>query len=164
MKVKKGEPKLQEDPITKVPTGAEGAANNSANQEGAHASAPDHNKLSEIIDERNRLIRSVMQQPTEVLRDLAILAIGWAMRELVVMEKQHQAPSDQISWTYSFRIIGLADGQYGNGLMVQQTEDGPRVFDTSTCALVAQLHEQAGIGVKQSPRKSGPDSDLIPKS
>jgi hypothetical protein len=143
----KGEPKLQENPITKVP---EVAANVSPNQEGAHPSASmDDKNLSEIIDERNRLVRSVMEQPIQVVRDLATLAVGWVMRELQLMEKQHRAPFDQLSWVYAFRIIGLADGQYGNGFMVRTNEDGSQTFDTSTFALVAQLHEQAGIGVKR---------------
>jgi hypothetical protein len=117
----------------------------------------DDNKLSEIIKKRNRLVRSVMHQPTELLRDIATLAVGWVMHELEVMERQHQAPSDQLSLVYSLRIIGLADGQYGNGFMVRTSENGPQMFDSSTSALVAQLHEHAGIGVeKQGILPSGP--------
>ena len=167
MKLKKGEPKLQENPITEVPAVvAEVAPNVSANQEGARLmskcadpSTPvDDNKLSEIIDERNRLVRSVMQQPTEVLRDIATLAVGWVMHELEVMERQHQAPSDQLSLVYGLRIIGLADGEYGNGFMVRTSENGQQMFDSSTSALVAQLHEHAGIEVEKARDTSKPPS------
>jgi hypothetical protein len=103
-------------------------------------------KLTTIIGERNRLVRSVIQQPTDVLRDIAILAIGWAMHELQIMERRHQGPHDILSWVYGFRIIGLADGEYGHGMMVRATDDGPQMFDTSTCSLVSQLRKYAENG------------------
>lgn len=101
------------------------------------------------VDERNRLVRSVIQQPTDVLRDIAILAIGWAMHELEVMGRRHQGPVDFLSWAYGFRIIGLADGKYGHGMMMRATDDGPQMFDTSTYSLVSQLRKHAENGADQ---------------
>jgi len=98
---------------------------------------------------QNRLVRSVIQQPTDVLRDIGILAIGWAMHELQVMKRQPEGPLDILSWAYGFRIIGLADGQCGQGMMIRTTDDGPQMFDTSTCSLVSQLRDYAENGAGQ---------------
>ena len=108
--------------------------------------------VSKIRQERNRLLRSVTQQPTEVLRDIASLAIGWAMHELEVRfagAKNDQTPFDFVAWLYCYRIVGLADGNYGTGMMASVTDGVPQRFDTSTCTLVAQLREEAQIGAGQ---------------
>ena len=118
------------------------------NQDDQNSVQPNDSKqeLMSISEERNRLVRSVMQQPTEVLRDIATLAIGWVMHELEVEEHQHR-PLDFVSWGYRYRIIGLADGEYGSGMMVSRTDKGPQMFDTSTCTLVNQLRNaQIGDG------------------
>lgn len=101
-------------------------------------------QVMEIRQERNRLLRSVVQQPTDVLRDIAILAIGWAAHELeVAVAEHHHAPFDFVSWVYGYRIFGLGVGEYGTGMMARMTDDGPQMFDTSTCTLVGQLRKYA---------------------
>jgi|GEM_PF-4974143 len=106
-------------------------------------------RLAEIIDERNRLVRSVMKQPNEVLQDMAILAVGWAMQELAVPRLQQEYHPDLLSGIYRLRVIGLADGDYGDGIMVEAGDDGPKMFDTSACTLLAHLRKYAQIGARQ---------------
>lgn len=109
----------------------------------------DVDKMAEIIEERNRLVNAVTQQPSEVLRDIAILAVGLAMHNVEMigeMLEKRQVPSDSditTSLIYGLRIVGLADGEYGHGVMMRVSNAGSQLFDTSTCSLATQLCESA---------------------
>ena len=94
--------------------------------------------IEQLKQERARLIRSVMEQPVEVLQDIAVLAVASVMHEMINRRLEEQGKSLP-AIPYELRILQLAEGEYGIGLAI--TQDGMGL--TSTQALVESLRAKS---------------------